>query len=92
MARRAFFPLNKETTMVRSFCIVIALLALSNGAWAQSNQFRPHNTEEDRACRGDAHRFCKDAIPDQFRVASCLQEHREHISRACRTMLENHGM
>jgi len=79
--------------MLRSICIAIALLAVSGGAWAEdNNQFRPHESAEDRACRGDAHRFCKDDIPDQFRVASCLQEHRERISRACRMALEAHGM
>ena len=79
--------------MLRSICMVIALTAACGGAWAQdNNQFRPQQSAEDRACRGDAHRFCKDDIPDQFRVASCLQEHRDHISRACRTALEAHGM
>ncbi len=79
--------------MLRSICIAIALLAVSGGAWAQdNNQFRRQQSAEDRACRADAHRFCKDDIPDQFRVGSCLQEHREHLSRGCRTMLEAHGM
>jgi len=82
--------LNKGTTMVRSVSLVIVLLLISSAASAQ-NRFRPA-TPEDRACRGDARRFCRDAIPDQFRVASCLQEHRNRISRACRSVLENHGM
>ena len=78
--------------MVRSFCLVIALLAVSSAAWAEGNQNPSQNTPEDRACRGDAHRFCKDALPDQFRVASCLQEHKDRISHACRAVLEGHGM
>ncbi len=77
--------------MVRSSCLVIFLLAAS-AAWADNNQFRPHGSAEERACRGDAHRFCRNEIPDQFRVASCLQIHRDHISRACRSVLEGHGM
>jgi hypothetical protein len=83
---------NKELTMVRGFCLLIALLVISSAASAQNNQFRPHNTPEDRACRSDAHRFCRDEIPDEFRVGSCLQAHRDKISRACRAMLEGHGM
>ncbi len=47
---------------------------------------------QDRACRGDAHRFCKDEIHDQFRVASCLQLNKENISRACRAVLDGHGL
>ncbi len=82
--------------MIRGLCLVIAVVAVSSGALAQSNQFRPRanmeNTDEDRACRGDAHRFCKEDIPDQMRVASCLQEHRERLTKACRTVLAAHGM
>jgi hypothetical protein len=77
--------------MARSVCLVIALLVISSVASAQ-NQFRPHNTAEDRACRGDARRFCREDIPDQFRVASCLQMHRDSISRACRSALASRGM
>jgi hypothetical protein len=93
-ARRAVLSAStKETTMVRSCYLLIALLAVSSAASAQNNnQFRPHNSPEDRACRSDAHRFCRDAIPDDMRVASCLQEHREHLSKACRAMLESHGL
>jgi hypothetical protein len=83
---------TRETIMVRNFCHVIALLALSSPAWAEANQNPPQNTAEDRACRGDAHRFCKDAMPDEFRVASCLQEHKDRISHACRAVLDGHGM
>jgi hypothetical protein len=85
-----------KTSMVRSFCLALCLIAAASGAWAQSNKFRPHanheNAAEERACSGDAHRFCRQEIPDQFRVASCLQEHRDRLSRACRTVLEGHGM
>jgi len=77
---------------VRSFCLVIALIAASSVAWAEESQPRGQNTAEDRACHNDAHRFCKNEIPDEFRVASCLQEHRDRISHACRAALEGHGM
>ena len=83
--------------MVRNLCIVIALVTVSGAAWAQTGPNNnpggiPHNAAEERACSGDAHRFCKDAIGDDFRVGSCLQEHRERLSRPCRTMLEGHNM
>ena len=51
----------------------------------------PHTPAEERACRGDAHRFCKDVLSDEFQVASCLQEHRNHVSHACRTVLQGRG-
>ena len=76
--------------MIRSFCLVFAVLALSTVARAQDPA--GHTAAEERACRGDAHRFCKDDLTDEFRTASCLQEHREHLSRACRTVIEGRGM
>jgi len=79
--------------MVRSILLASALLVLSTAGWADNTRSpQSDNSQEDRACRGDAHRFCRDAIPDEFRVASCLQEHRDRLSRACRAMLEGHGM
>jgi hypothetical protein len=72
--------------MVRSLCLFTALLAGSGAAWAQAGL--PHTAAEEKACRGDAHRFCKDVLGDEFQVASCLQEHRAHVSHACRTVLE----
>ncbi len=79
--------------MVRSLCLASALFFLSTAGWADNGQSPQNdNSAEARACHGDAHRFCREAIGDEFRIASCLIEHREKISRACRAMLESHGM
>ncbi len=72
--------------MVRSLCLIIALIAGSSVVSAQT-----HTPAEERACKGDAHRLCKDVLADEFRVASCLQEHRGQLSRACRAVLDGHG-
>ena len=78
-----------EKIMLRSLCLVSTLLFLTSSGWAQDKQTP---SAEERACRGDAHRFCRDAIPDEFRIASCLQEHRDRLSHACRAVLDGHGM
>jgi hypothetical protein len=78
--------------MVRSICLAFALLLISATTWAQSDQSSNNNSAEERACRGDARRLCRQELPDEFRVASCLQEHRDRLSRACRSVLEGHGM
>jgi Sperm antigen HE2 len=76
--------------MVRGVSLLFAVLLMSGAALAQTY---PHeDTPEDRACRGDARRFCKDDIPDQFKVGSCLQVHKDRLTRACKTVLEGHGM
>ena len=47
--------------------------------------------EEQAACAPDATRFCKDAIPDTFRVLACLQDNRQKIRKICLKVLEDHG-
>ena len=76
--------------MVRSVSLVFAIFLTSSAAFAQTY---PHeDTPEDRACHFDARRFCKDDIPDQFKVGSCLQAHKDRLTHACKTVLDGHGM
>jgi hypothetical protein len=77
--------------MVRSVSLFFALFMMSSAAFAQT-QYPQENTPEDRACRADARRFCKDDIPDQFKIGSCLQLNKEKLSRSCKEMLASHGM
>jgi hypothetical protein len=77
--------------MVRSVSLIVAVFLITGAASAQS-PYPEQNTPEDRACRSDVHRFCKDDVPDQFRVASCLQLNKDKITRGCKAVLEGHGM
>jgi hypothetical protein len=77
--------------MVRSVSLILLAVFLTSSA-ALAQTYPQENTPEDRACRGDARRFCKDDIPDQFKVGSCLQMNKEKLSRACKAMLESQGM
>ena len=77
---------------------VAVLLASNTGALAQSapapQQFPSifdGTPEEKAACRPDSLRFCRDAIPDTFRVLACLQANRTKIGKPCRMVLESHG-
>jgi type II secretory pathway component PulL len=76
--------------MLRSVTLAIALI-LSTAAMAQ-NQVGPHSEKDEDACDRDAHRFCKDAIPDQMRVLACLQTNRPKLSKACQGVLQSHGV
>jgi hypothetical protein len=46
---------------------------------------------EQAACSPDAVRYCRDVLPETFRVLACLQNHREKLKKACRDVLEAHG-
>jgi len=47
--------------------------------------------EEQAACAPDSTKFCRDAIPDTFRVLACLQENRQKLRKVCLKVLEDHG-
>jgi hypothetical protein len=89
--RSSSLPPNEEHIMVRSVSFAFAVFLLSGAALAQT-PYPQQDTPEDRACHGDARRFCKDDIPDQFKVGSCLQEHKDRLTHACKTVLDGHGM
>jgi hypothetical protein len=76
--------------MVRSVALAIALL-LSQAALAEK-QAGPHSQQDEDACDRDAHRLCKEAIPDQMRVLACLQQNRVKLSKACQVVLSSHGV
>jgi hypothetical protein len=82
--------------MFRIF-LALALLATSGIARAQQGQAPlppgpfQGTPEEQTACRRDSTTFCRDAVPDTFRVLACLQQNRQRISKACREVLESHG-
>jgi hypothetical protein len=48
-------------------------------------------TEDQKACDPPAQRFCRAAMPDQFRVLRCLQENRDKIGKACQAVLTSYG-
>ena len=49
--------------------------------------------DEQKACKNDAIRFCREAAAaqDNFRVLACLQANRAKISKACQAVLTSHG-
>lgn len=77
--------------MLRRICLAVALTAVSTIAFAQNDQDRARDRES-RACRGDAHRLCRKEGDDELAVANCLSANKARISRACRAVLEGHGM
>jgi hypothetical protein len=48
--------------------------------------------EEQRACQPAVFRFCREAVPDTFRILQCLQRNRPHIGPACQHVLASNGV
>src|SRR5262249_55325584 len=79
------FMLRLAVPKAFAMCLILA----ASGAFAQSSEGTP---EEQDAYHRDAVRFCKDAIPDTFKVLTCLESTRTKIREACRAVLRSHGV
>jgi hypothetical protein len=82
----------RKTTLAASFGATM-MLASATPTFAQfPDLLQMNGTPEDRAaCEPDARRYCKNAMPDNMRVLSCLQQNRRKISRACQAVLTKYG-
>ena len=47
--------------------------------------------DDQKACGPPAQKYCRAAMPDQFRVLRCLQENRDKIGNACQAVLTSYG-
>lgn len=85
--------------MARSlFLLALAIAALATPARAQPPSFplppflTPRGTPEDqRNCRPDAVKFCKDVIDDDDAVLRCFQANRASLAPVCRAVLDKYG-
>ena len=80
-----------HSNIFSALAIVLILTCTALAAAAQPiplpNLFQFQGTpEEQAACRPDVVKFCKDAIPDSFRVLACLQERPMHPYEMATTM------
>jgi len=76
--------------VLTQICCGAALAASTEPPTSTFNPFQG-TPEEQAACAPDSTRFCRDAIPDTFRVLACLQENRTKLRKVCLKVLEDHG-
>ena len=87
--------------MYLKFCAVLVVVQTFTGvAFAVDERRQPGRApggllqgtpEEQAACAPDSTKFCRDYIPDTFRVLACLQENRSKLRKVCLKVLEDHG-
>ncbi|RFU44181.1 hypothetical protein [Paraburkholderia sp. DHOC27] len=44
--------------------------------------------EQEKACRGDAMKFCSADIPDKDKITACMKQHKSELSPGCRAMFK----
>ena len=47
--------------------------------------------EDQRACNGDARKFCRKVLADDMAVLHCFQQNRRKLSRACQAVLKKYN-
>jgi hypothetical protein len=91
--------------MIRSVALVLAgsLMLSATAAFAQGPPPLPFpplplpfpnfqgTPEEQKACRPDVVKMCKDYVPDNMRVLACLQANQVRLSGPCRAVLVHYG-
>ncbi len=77
---------------MRKLFLPLILLSLSVSTAAVAQPQRSGTPEEQAACSRDVQRYCRPLIDQgDFVILACLQQNRPKLSRACETVLKNHG-
>ena len=73
-------------TFLRGVTATVLLIGVSSSAMAvtASKQGPTLRDEEQAACYGDATRLCKDAIPDEDKIAACMKAKFKEVSAGCK--------
>lgn len=71
------FEILREITI----CTAV-LLSIPGASWGADTA----RSKETQACTGDAFKFCGFDIPNEKKIAACLEAHREKLTPACQAM------
>jgi hypothetical protein len=79
-----------------SLAVVVAVIAYTPSLAQTAAPAPPFggyqgSAEEQKACQPAVFKFCRDAVPDTFRILQCLQRNRPKIGKACEHVLSSHG-
>jgi hypothetical protein len=72
-----------------SFALAVFLSTLPSLGFAQGHMGTP---DEQKACSGDAKRFCRSQLGDDNAVQQCLTQNRSRLSKKCSAVFQSHGM
>lgn len=72
-----------------SFALTVLLLTSPSIVLAQGHMGSP---QEQKACSGDAKRFCRQQLGDDNAVQPCLMQNRSRLSKSCSAVFQSHGM
>ena len=88
--------------MIRRFLLIFAIFLApgTDALFAQTSRsgappapggLLDGTPQERDACHPDVMKYCREFVPDSFRILACLQGERDRISKACQAVLRSHG-
>jgi hypothetical protein len=78
-------------TMVAVLTLIVSTQISMAQPFPAPSQGSRGTTQDQRDCRPDARRLCREFLGDDMAVLACFQRQRARLSRACRSVLERHG-
>src|ERR1700730_1146202 len=77
---------QKQRPIAMHMKSALALLVLSLSMTSPALSKSGPRSQQQTACEDDAYRLCPDEIPDEARVASCMERQKAKLSPGCRAM------
>jgi hypothetical protein len=71
--------------------LVLTTLSLYSQAAFAMNYNAELREEQKRACEADVMKFCKDDMPDEAKITSCMKTHKPNLSAPCLEMFKKAG-
>lgn len=68
-------------------CLAGLALGIALGATLGSAQAATQD-EQEKACRGDAMKFCSAEIPNKDKITACMKQHKRELSPGCQAMFK----
>jgi len=84
-----YFTIKVATTMsalyIGRIAAVFFIILFGAPSWCAGTP------EQDRACRSDAWKFCRDFVPDVAQITACMNRNISKLSPACRSQFNKPG-
>ena len=77
-------------SILRGLVGAVLISCLSTGAFAATmkKSTATLRDQEQAACYGDANRLCKDFVPDEGKIETCMRAKMSQVSAACRVFFK----
>jgi len=84
--------------MLRLSLVMGLLVGAAIPAFAQDGRYAPPasnsgrgTADDEKACRHDAVKYCKQVLGDDFAVLNCFQQNRRRLRPVCDAVLRKYG-